>query len=92
MRRRLAENPRRFGEELARIKSVLEARVHSVYGSRDRRFLIDAMPALLAEASEEEAARADPRLQGSDAFEKKSTANETVASSGGRTNPSGDRV
>jgi hypothetical protein len=90
VRLRLAENPRWFDEELARLKSVLEANARSVYGSRDRRFLVDAMPALLAEA-EEEAAQADAPLQASGGFETRSASNKTVASAGGRTNPSGDR-
>jgi hypothetical protein len=86
---RLRENPRWFDEELARIRNVLETSTRSVYGSRDRRFLIDAMPALLAEA-EEDTQRADAPLQASGGFETRSAANTTAASAGGRTKPSGD--
>ena len=49
MRARLAANPRWFEDEIARLAAELEKNPHYVYGSRDRRFLVDAMPALLAE-------------------------------------------
>jgi len=62
MREQLAANPRWFDEELARIGADLEQTPHYVYGSRDRRFAVDAMPALLAET--EDAARADAALPG----------------------------
>ena len=49
IRAKLAANPRWFENELARLALELEEHPHYVYGSRDRRFLVDAMPALLAE-------------------------------------------
>jgi hypothetical protein len=49
IRAKLAANPRWFENELVRLAAELEKRPHYVYGSRDRRFLVDAMPALLAE-------------------------------------------
>jgi len=52
MRQRLKDNPRFFEEALTRIAAELEQTTRSVYGSRDQRFLIDAMPALLAEVDE----------------------------------------
>ena len=52
MRARLAANPHWFDEELARIAAELGRTQHYVYGSRDRRFAVDAMPALLAEPEE----------------------------------------
>jgi len=63
MREVLANQPRWFDEELARIAADLEQTPHYVYGSRDRRFAVDAMPALLAEA-DEAAARAESAAQG----------------------------
>jgi hypothetical protein len=71
MRGRLAENPRWFDEELARIAATLEQTQHYVYGSRDRRFAVDAMPALLAEA-DDSYATADATLQVSDGSAKSS--------------------
>jgi hypothetical protein len=56
MRERLAASPRFFDESLAQIASELERTPRSVYGSRDQRFLVDAMPALLVE-SDDAAAR-----------------------------------
>jgi hypothetical protein len=61
MRAQLAANPRWFDEELARIAGELGQTQHYVYGSRDRRFAVDAMPALLADAEE-----ASPRPDGGD--------------------------
>ncbi len=52
MRAQLAATPRWFEEELARIGAELDTAQHYVYGSRDRRFAVDAMPALPAEADE----------------------------------------
>lgn len=52
MREQLAGNPRWFDEEMGRIAADLGQTPHYVYGSRDRRFAVDAMPALLAEADE----------------------------------------
>ena len=52
MRARLKENPRWYGEELARISAELAATPRYVYGSRDRRFAVDAMPALLVDPAE----------------------------------------
>jgi hypothetical protein len=52
VRARLADNPRWFDEELARIAAALAATPRYVYGSRDRRFAVDAMPALLADQDE----------------------------------------
>jgi hypothetical protein len=49
MRARLAADPNWFEGELARLAAELEGSPRYVYGSRDRRFLVDAMPALLAE-------------------------------------------
>jgi hypothetical protein len=52
MRERLRSNPNWFEAELARLAEELEKNPRYVYGSRDRRFLVDAMPALLAEAED----------------------------------------
>ena len=52
MRKRLAEDPRWYDEAVAAHARALAARPHTVYGSRDRRFAVDAMPALLAEHDE----------------------------------------
>ncbi len=52
MRERLVANPNWFEEELTRLATELEKRPRYVYGSRDRRFLVDAMPALLAETDD----------------------------------------
>ncbi len=49
MRARLAADPNWFERELARLAAELEKSPRYVYGSRDRRLLVDAMPALLAE-------------------------------------------
>ena len=48
-RARLETRPRWFEEELAALVAELEKHPRYVYGSRDERFLVDAMPALLAE-------------------------------------------
>ena len=61
MRARLAENPRWFDEELVRIAAALAATPRYVYGSRDRRFAVDAMAALLADR--DEAPPADAQAQ-----------------------------
>jgi hypothetical protein len=90
VRRRLADNPRWFDDELARIRAVIEGGVRSVYGSRDQRFVVDAMPALLAE-SDEEGQRAESPLRGSDGFATSAASSVTVAPAGGRPIPSGDR-
>jgi hypothetical protein len=52
MRERLAANSHWFEEELTRLAAELEKSPRYVYGSRDRRFLVDAMPALLAETDD----------------------------------------
>ena len=52
MRERLAANPKWFDQEIARIAAELAAYPRHVYGSRDQRFLVDAMPALPAEVDE----------------------------------------
>jgi hypothetical protein len=89
LRGQLAANPRWFDEELARIGAELEQMQHYVYGSRDRRFAVDAMPALAAEA-DETAARAEPALQGDGASAKSALADgETVAPS--RRDTAGER-
>ena len=51
-RERLAANPRWLDEELQRIGVELASSPRRVYGSRDLRFLVDAMPALPAEVDE----------------------------------------
>jgi len=51
-RARLAERPHWFDDELAKLASRLEASPHYVYGSRDKRYEIEMIPALLAEADE----------------------------------------
>lgn len=48
----LADNPRWFDEEVTKMAARLEAAPHWVYGSRDRRYELDAIPALLAEGEE----------------------------------------
>jgi len=60
MRERLAANPRWFEEELAALVAELEKRPRYVYGSRDERFLVDAMPALLAELDDAAPAQDSP--------------------------------
>lgn len=52
MRERLRSNPNWLEGELVRLATELEMNPRYVYGSRDRRFLVDAMPALLAEAED----------------------------------------
>ncbi len=52
MRERLRSNPNWLEGELVRLAAELEKNPHYVYGSRDRRFLVDAMPALPAEAED----------------------------------------
>jgi hypothetical protein len=52
MRERLVANPHWFEEELSRLAAELEKNPRYVYGSRDRRLLVDAMPALLAETDD----------------------------------------
>lgn len=46
---RLAAEPRWFDEELVRLAEELEKTPHYVYGSRDKRYEIDTIPALLAD-------------------------------------------
>jgi hypothetical protein len=84
MRAQLAANPRWFDEELARIGADLAQSQRYVYGSRDRRFAVDAMPALLAEP-EEPTARPDTALQGDG-----SSAKSALAESGGDAPPESD--
>jgi len=72
-RAQLAANPRWFDEQLARIGADLEQTPHYVYGSRDQRFAVDAMPALPAEP-DEPSGRADPALQGDGGFAKSAEA------------------
>jgi hypothetical protein len=48
----MATNPRWFDEELAKLTAELSTATHYVYGSRDQRYLLDAIPALLAEADD----------------------------------------
>jgi hypothetical protein len=60
MRERLAANLRWFDDECARLAAELDKCPRYVYGSRDRRFLVDAMPALLAEIDD---LAAEPSLQ-----------------------------
>lgn len=57
LRAQLAANPRWFDEQLARIGGELAQTPHYVYGSRDRRFAVDAIPALPAEVEEAGARR-----------------------------------
>ena len=66
----LAANPRWYDEELARLATRLKETRRRVYGSRDRRFAVDAMPALLAEA-EESAAPPEAPLRAGDASARK---------------------
>jgi hypothetical protein len=68
MRALIAANPKWFDEELQRIAADLSQSPPHVYGSRDRRFAVDAMPALLAE-SDEQPAR-ESTLQGVDGSAK----------------------
>jgi GNAT superfamily N-acetyltransferase len=55
----VAANPRWLDDNLAEIAATLEQSAHFVYGSRDKRYEIDAIPALLAEVEEE--AASEPR-------------------------------
>jgi hypothetical protein len=52
MQARLNANPNWFEGELTRLSAELEKSPRYVYGSRDRRLLVDAMPALLAETED----------------------------------------
>src|SRR5262245_47982228 len=83
IRAELATNPRWYDEELARIGADLAQSQHYVYGSRDRRFAVDAMPALLAEA-DEPAARTETPLQADD------TSAKSALPEGGRETPAGE--
>ena len=58
-RKRIAENPRWYDEAIAEHGRALAARPRTVYGSRDRRFAVDAMPALLAEPEDARTATPD---------------------------------
>jgi hypothetical protein len=49
----LARSPRWFDDELVRLAARLGESSHYVYGSRDKRYELDAIPALLAEGEEE---------------------------------------
>lgn len=55
MRAVLSADPRWFEKELARLAAELAKTTHFVYGSRDRRFAVDAMPALPADVEPEAA-------------------------------------
>jgi hypothetical protein len=48
----MATNPKWFDDELAKLTTELSVATHYVYGSRDKRYLLDAIPALLAEADD----------------------------------------
>jgi hypothetical protein len=52
IRGRLQQDPRWYDEAVAELARALAATPRTVYGSRDHRFAVDAMPALLAEADE----------------------------------------
>jgi hypothetical protein len=73
IRAQIASHPRWFDEALTRIAAELNQTQHYVYGSRDRRFAVDAMPALLAEV-DEAPARADAALQAEDTSAKSARA------------------
>jgi hypothetical protein len=79
IRARLAATPRWLDTELERIRAELELTPHYVYGSRDRRFAVDAMPALLADV--DEAASVDPPLRPDGAFAKSAQRGATGAAS-----------
>jgi GNAT superfamily N-acetyltransferase len=49
----IAKNPRWFDEEVAGLAIRLQESSHFVYGSRDKRYELDAIEALLAEADDE---------------------------------------
>lgn len=49
---RLAQAPHWFDEEVAKMAARLEAEPHWVYGSRDKRYVLDAIPALPAEGDD----------------------------------------
>ncbi|MBI5506831.1 MAG: hypothetical protein HY899_18755 [Deltaproteobacteria bacterium] len=55
----LAANPRWLEEELARLGDELDKTSHYVYGSRDKRYELDAIPALPAEDNTEAPPRRD---------------------------------
>ena len=59
----IAQNPRWFDEEVAKLAVRLEQTPHVVYGSRDKRYELDAIPALLAEA-EDDAQEAGTKREG----------------------------
>jgi hypothetical protein len=56
----LARNPRWFEDEVSRLSLRLDESAHYVYGSRDKRYELDAIPALLAEAEEDPTAIGSP--------------------------------
>jgi hypothetical protein len=56
----VAANPRWFDEEVAKLAGRLDESAHFVYGSRDKRYELDAIPALLAEAEEDPMAIGSP--------------------------------
>ena len=72
-RAQLAATPHWFDDHLAAIATDLGRMPHYVYGSRDRRFAVDAMPALLAEL-DEPAARAEVTLQADESSAKSALA------------------
>jgi hypothetical protein len=53
IQQRLGERPRWFEEELSRLATRLGEQSHFVYGSRDKRYELETIPALLAEVDEE---------------------------------------
>jgi hypothetical protein len=56
----IAANPRWFEEEVGKLAARLHESAHFVYGSRDKRYELDAIPALLAEAEEDPTAIGSP--------------------------------
>jgi hypothetical protein len=54
----LTINPKWFDDEVAKLAAQLAQTKHYVYGSRDQRYLLDAIPALLAETDETQATSA----------------------------------
>jgi len=55
-----SSNPRWFDDELAKLAEELSKAPHYVYGSRDKRYLLDAIPPLLAEADEAVSSSSNP--------------------------------
>ncbi len=64
----IGANPRWFDDEVASLAGELSRTPHYVYGSRDKRYAVEAIPPLAAEV--DDSAGAEGALQGHDASAK----------------------